>query len=43
MDREMDKGKKKEAMNPIIMEEDQINQIMEKLEICAAEYPTNIK
>jgi hypothetical protein len=30
MDREMDKGKKKEAMDPIMMEEDQINQIMEK-------------
>jgi hypothetical protein len=26
----MDKGKKKEAMDPIMMEEDQINKIMEK-------------
>jgi hypothetical protein len=30
MDREMDKGKKKEAMDPIMMEEDQIKKIMEK-------------
>jgi len=30
MDREMDKGRKKEAMDQIMMEEDQINQIMEK-------------
>jgi hypothetical protein len=27
---EMDKGKKKEAMDPIMMEEDQINNIMAK-------------
>jgi hypothetical protein len=31
MDKEMDKGKKKEAMDPIMMEEDQINKIMEKV------------
>jgi len=30
MDREMDKGKKQEAMDPIMMEEDQIKRIMEK-------------
>jgi hypothetical protein len=30
MDKEMDKGKKKEAMDPIMMEEDQIKKIMEK-------------
>jgi hypothetical protein len=30
MEEEMDKGKNKEAMDPIIMEEDQINKIMEK-------------
>jgi hypothetical protein len=29
MEEEMDKGKKKEAMDPILMEEDQIKQIME--------------
>jgi len=30
MDREMDKGKKKDAMDPIMMEEYQIKKIMEK-------------
>jgi hypothetical protein len=30
MEEEMDKGKKKEAMDPIMMEEDHIRQIMEK-------------
>jgi hypothetical protein len=30
MDREMDKGKQKEAMDPIMMDEDQTKQIMEK-------------
>jgi hypothetical protein len=30
MGKEMDKGNKKEAMEPIMMEEDWINQIMEK-------------
>jgi hypothetical protein len=30
MEEEMDKGKKKEAMDPIMMEEDQIKKIMEK-------------
>jgi hypothetical protein len=30
MEKDMDKGKKKEAMDPIMMEEDQIKQIMEK-------------
>jgi hypothetical protein len=30
MEEEMDKGKKKEAMDPIMKEEDQINKIMEK-------------
>jgi hypothetical protein len=30
MDREMDKGKNKEAMDPIMMEEDWIKNIMEK-------------
>jgi hypothetical protein len=29
MEEEMDKGKKKEAMDPIMMEEDQIKKIME--------------
>jgi hypothetical protein len=44
MDREMDKGKKKEAMDPIMMEEDQIKKIMEKYgKTRAVEYPTNIK
>jgi hypothetical protein len=31
MDKEMDKGKQKEAMDPIMMEEDQIKKIMEKV------------
>jgi hypothetical protein len=43
MEEEMDKGKKKEAMDPIMMEEDQINQIMEKYGKMCSEYPTNIK
>jgi hypothetical protein len=30
MEEEMDKGKKKESMDPIMMEEDQIKQIMVK-------------
>jgi hypothetical protein len=30
MEEEMDKGKKKEAMDPIMMEEDQIKKIMKK-------------
>jgi hypothetical protein len=30
MDRDLDKGKKKEAMDLIMMEEDQIKKIMEK-------------
>ena len=30
MEEEIDKGKKKEAMDPIMMDEDQIKQIMEK-------------
>jgi hypothetical protein len=30
MDKEMDKGNKKEAIDPVMMEEDQINKIMEK-------------
>jgi hypothetical protein len=30
MENEMDKGKKKEAMDPIMMEEEQIKKIMEK-------------
>jgi hypothetical protein len=30
MDREMDKGKNKEAMDPIMMDEDQIKKIMAK-------------
>ena len=40
MDMEMDKGKKKEAMEPIMMEEYQIKQIMERRTM---EYPTNIR
>jgi hypothetical protein len=31
MEEEMDKGKNKEAMDPIMMEEDLINQIMETI------------
>ena len=31
MEEEMDKGKKKEAMDPIMMEQDQIKQIMENV------------
>jgi hypothetical protein len=44
MDREMDKGKKKEAMDPIMMEEDQIKKIMEKYgKTHNMKYLTNIK
>jgi hypothetical protein len=31
MEEEMDKGKKKETMDPIMMEEDQIKKIMETI------------
>jgi hypothetical protein len=30
MDKDPDKGKKKEAMEPVMIEEDQINKIMER-------------
>jgi hypothetical protein len=43
MEREIDKGKKNEAMDPIMMEEDQIKKRMENMERRATEYPTNIK
>jgi hypothetical protein len=43
MEEEMDKGKKEEAMDPIMMEEDQIKRSWKQLERCAVEYPTNIR
>ena len=44
MDKEMDKGNKKEAIDPVMMEEDQINKIMATwLERSTMEYLTNIK
>jgi hypothetical protein len=42
MDKEMDNGKK-EAMDPIIMEEDQIKQIMEKCGNKCSERPYQYK
>jgi hypothetical protein len=43
MDRDLDKGKKKEAMDLIMMEEDQIKKIMKKLERRAAVDLTSIR
>jgi hypothetical protein len=43
MEEEMDKGMKKEAMDPSMMEEYQIKKIMENLERDAVKYPTKIK
>jgi hypothetical protein len=43
MDREMDKGKKKEVMDPIMMKEDQIKQIMEKARKTHNEIPYRYK
>jgi hypothetical protein len=39
----MDKGKQKEAMDPIMMEEDQIKQIMEKAGNTCSEIPYQYK
>jgi hypothetical protein len=43
MDNEMDKGKKKEAMDPIMMEEYLINKIMEKYGKMHSERPYQYK
>jgi hypothetical protein len=43
MEEEIDKGKKEEALDPIIMEEDHIKNMMTILEKCVVEYPTNIR
>jgi hypothetical protein len=43
MDREMDKGNNKEAMNPIMMEEDHIKKIMEKVGKTHSEIPYQYK
>jgi hypothetical protein len=43
MEEEMDKGKKEEALDPIMMEEDQSRRSWKQLEKHAVEYPTNIR
>jgi hypothetical protein len=44
MEGEGDKGKKEEALDPIMMDEDQIKWIMETTgKTRAVEYPTNIR
>jgi hypothetical protein len=47
MDREMDKGKKKESMDPIMMDSDKIKKILEKYrKTCSGrpyQYKTNNK
>jgi hypothetical protein len=43
MDKEIDKRKKKEAMDPIMMEEDHIKNIMEKVGKTRSELPYQYK
>jgi hypothetical protein len=43
MERDLDRSKKKEVMDPIMMGEEQIKEIMDKVGITCSEDPTNIR